>query len=251
MNKMLMTPVVKMAGEEVDRVLRFVGTDESFDRMGDLIEFDGWDFKAFEKNPVFLWAHDKGTPPIGKVIKLEKDIKGKRVMFDVQFPKMEEMTDPMNPSEHAKFTDSIYRMYQNGFLSAVSVGFNSRDFERMADGGLRFKSQELLELSAVPVPANANALQAAKAFGIDNQVIQAVEKAGAKLSKKAKEILAKARDAIRELEEYAEMLESPKGEEEKAVEVQPAPEIKEEINLEALSLEKVNAALSGDKGGQE
>jgi hypothetical protein len=63
------------------------------------------------------------------------------------------------------FADSIFRLYVGGYLRAVSVGFLPLEMQPYCDPedpacdpGTEFLSQELLELSAVPVPANPEAL---------------------------------------------------------------------------------------------
>lgn len=169
---------VKQLGDEKDRVLRFVGSDESADRDNDVIEVAGWKTSEYMKNPVFLWAHNGySVPPIGKTLKVEKDMVSKRLIFDIKFPTLEELSsDIENPSEHAKFTDMIYNMYKNGYLNATSVGFRGVKFKTRDDPevldkpewnrGRRYIEQNLLEISAVNIPANPNALQTAKSFGL-------------------------------------------------------------------------------------
>ncbi len=134
------------------RVITFVGTKESPDRTGDVIRVAGWEFANFEKNPVFLWNHDTRIPPIGKVIKILTI--GKEVHFDVQFA----------PASLNEFADLIFKSFAEGFLSAVSVGFLVKDLEPIfIDGdlvGLDILRQELLELSAVAIPAHQDALAA-------------------------------------------------------------------------------------------
>ncbi len=60
----------------------------------------------------------------------------------------------------------IYQLYLGGFMNAVSVGFMP-DERVWSDeqGGIKFLTQELLEFSTVPVPANPNALQIARSTG--------------------------------------------------------------------------------------
>jgi hypothetical protein len=62
-------------------------------------------------------------------------------------------------------------MYVGRFLSAVSVGFIPLSYECSNDDasewGIDFLTQELLECSCCPVPANPEALIAAKAADID------------------------------------------------------------------------------------
>jgi phage head maturation protease len=67
-------------------------------------------------------------------------------------------------------------MTKKGFLNAVSVGFSPlKQHPRYDDDGkylgILFEEQELLELSLVPIPANANALQVAKSFNFSQQDI--------------------------------------------------------------------------------
>lgn len=92
-------------------------------------------------------------------------VRNKQLIFDIQFP--EEGLYP--------FADTVYGLYKDGFLNATSVGFvgkeaTVRDDEAVKDlpewrRGVKFHAQELLELSAVPVPSNPTALQQAKSKG--------------------------------------------------------------------------------------
>ena len=54
------------AKSDGDRILSFVGTTATRDRMGDEIAVSGWDLKHYKKNPVFLWAHNYSELPIGR-----------------------------------------------------------------------------------------------------------------------------------------------------------------------------------------
>lgn len=162
----------KQVGTEGDRTLRFVGSDESIDRDNDVIEVAGWKLDDYLKNPVFLWAHDYDEPPIGKAVNVTIDAVAKKLLFDVKFPTAEEYP----------FADTIYKLYKGGYLSATSVGFRgikskTRDDELVLEmpewqRGKRYMEQELLELSAVPVPSNPNALQMAKGAGINIEVVE-------------------------------------------------------------------------------
>jgi HK97 family phage prohead protease len=137
--------------------LSFVMSTSDTDRMGDTIAQDGWDLAAYAKNPVLLWAHRYDQLPVGKVGKaLVED--GKLIARDVEFASR----------ELSAFGWSVGEMYRQKFLNAVSVGFQPTVLEWKEDdsGGIDFQKQELLELSAVPVPANANALQLAKSAGL-------------------------------------------------------------------------------------
>ena len=63
-------------------------------------------------------------------------------------------------------------LYRQRFLRAVSVGFRAREFSFRKDrdgsvDGVEYTRQELLELSAVPVPANPHALAKALEGGLE------------------------------------------------------------------------------------
>jgi len=142
---------IKQVGDPEDRTLEFIGSTAHVDRFGDIIEVEGWDLKHYRNNPVFLWAHDYRQPPIGKAVKVAKVDKG--LLFHIKFAAFEEYP----------FADTIYKLYLGGFLRATSVGFQDLEREPITDKegnrtGWRYTRQELYELSAVPVPANPNAL---------------------------------------------------------------------------------------------
>jgi hypothetical protein len=150
--------IVKAAVGDAPTV--FIASDEEPDRHGDTIAVDGWDTGAYKANPVFLWFHgmDEGhLLPIGRVPKVWSE--SKQLLAAVEWDK----ADP--------FAAEVQGKYARGFLKAVSVGFRPLEFEEIkpdsdkrAKGmmpSVRFLKQELLEISAVPVPANPRALQKA------------------------------------------------------------------------------------------
>jgi HK97 family phage prohead protease len=148
-----------LAATDGSRKIRFVFSDGSVDRAGDSIDPAGWDIASFLKNPVALWAHDSYSPPIGRASNVGPA--GGKLMGDIEFM----------PPEISAFADSVYRMVQGGYVKAVSVGFIPLEYsfvnEQDRPFGIDFKRQELLEISVCPVPCNPNALQEARAKGID------------------------------------------------------------------------------------
>jgi HK97 family phage prohead protease len=144
------------------RVLEFTGSTEDVDRMGDIIIASGWQLKDYKKNPVFLWAHQYDTPPVGKAVKVWVD--DDRLKFHIQFAEKDEY----------EFADTIYKLYKGGYLRATSVGFmpiesepiEVKDEDTAYHTPTRYLKQDLLELSACPVPANPNALAEAKTKGL-------------------------------------------------------------------------------------
>lgn len=152
-------PSMSVDGET--RTRRFCFSDGTVDRMGDRINPDGWELGDFLANPVALWAHDSNAPPIGRAKNVGPE--NGRLMGDIEFI----------PPETYAFGDTIYRMYEGGYLRAVSVGFNPLEYSFVEDKnrpwGIDFKRQELLEISACPIPANPNALAEARAKGLDTR----------------------------------------------------------------------------------
>lgn len=157
--KRLLIAVVKAEGEDT-QILHFVGSTEDVDRDGDILRVSGWDLAHYKSNPLFLWMHDMFGLPIGRAVKVTKNLADKRLEFEIEFVR----------AEVYPFADTVRRLYLGKFLRATSVRFRPQktvapqtEEERQAMGlgpfGLEFVKQELLELSAVTVPANPNALR--------------------------------------------------------------------------------------------
>jgi Escherichia/Staphylococcus phage prohead protease len=151
--------VIKAVDSEA-RTMRFVASDESVDRYGDIIRASGWQLENFRKNPVLLFAHDSRQPPVGQVPSIE--VVETELIAECLF----------RPEGDSQLSDDVWRAVEGGFLRAVSVGFTpTGPVNELVDStgnwtGYEFTSQELLELSVVPVPANPQALAVAKSLGI-------------------------------------------------------------------------------------
>ena len=136
-----------------DDPLEFVMSDGSVDRMGDIIEPEGWRLDNFRANPVALFAHDPKFP-IGNWV----DVGVRRGQLTGRLELMPAETDEMR---------QLHTAVKGGVLRAVSVGFHSDNFEPLkATGGFRFLEAELVECSLVAVGANPKALAIAKSLGI-------------------------------------------------------------------------------------
>jgi hypothetical protein len=141
------------------RTLTIVGSDETTDRDGDVLTVKGWELDNFLKNPVFLYAHNYSSVPIGSALKVIKKRDPVRLEFVEKFP-----TEGLYP-----FADMIFELFNEKILNASSVGFIPKKWEPLQNKdeadmetfnrGRRYVQQELLELSACPVPSNPNALQ--------------------------------------------------------------------------------------------
>jgi len=129
-----------------ERTLTAIASTSNPDRDHDVLPSDGWNLKNFKKNPVMLYGHDSRDLPVATVTDIKQD--GEKLVFKARFPK---------PGIH-DFADKVYELYKDGILRAFSVRFSSKDYEKNDYGGLTFKKSELLEISAVTVPANAEAL---------------------------------------------------------------------------------------------
>lgn len=149
-------PAEQLAGDM--RALRFTISTGIVDREQDRIAVAGWDLAAFRRNPVVLWGHDAMRLPLGRAFDL--GIEGAALKASVEFI-------PLDTPEGGPFAEAVYRLGQQGFIAATSVGFRplkwdfTDDPERGADGwfpGIDFEAQELVEFSIVTVPANPETL---------------------------------------------------------------------------------------------
>jgi hypothetical protein len=162
--------------EDEARTIEFIASTDGTKRDGNRVRNDGWDFSNFRKNPVFLWGHDQGggdsppLPPIGSIQEywIEEMSDGEagglggevtsRLMIRVKF------------AEH-ELAQTVYDLYRQGHLRAVSIGWTPLEYEPIldADGaqvGWDFIRSELLEVSAVPIPSDPDALMTAAASGV-------------------------------------------------------------------------------------
>jgi hypothetical protein len=141
--------------------LDFVASTATLDRYHEVIEPAGWRLDSYRRNPVFQNAHNYGDIlfTLGKALTTEvRSVAGGQALCQrIQFA-----TD-VNPVARI-----AYGLYKGGFLSAVSVGFIPLRWEDGGNGSpgaqaapaprRRYLEQELLEVSAVAIPANPDAL---------------------------------------------------------------------------------------------
>ena len=198
---------ISVSTEDIgERSVLFTISKEVVDRDGDILRASGVDFTNYMKNPVFLSFHNSREFPLGKVTKFW--VEGNEVKAIVYFPTLEELsTDPNNVSEKARLVDFCYCCYKTGMLNAVSVGFIPIEWIE-TDNGYDILKWELLEFSAVAVPANQDAIaQAVKSFGNDfAKSFITEEKSGRKISAQTRAILDKIKTCGDELEKCQETL---------------------------------------------
>ena len=136
--------------EKATGPVTFVLSTDDVDRHGDVVSADGWRLEAYLRNPVLLWAHDYRHPAIGRAVSLWTE--PHRLLAKMEFAP-------------TAFAQEVAALYACGFQWGVSVGFRPIRWEERRDSrtgaylGLRYLEQELLEVSAVPVPANRQALR--------------------------------------------------------------------------------------------
>jgi HK97 family phage prohead protease len=134
----------------------FVLSTSAEDRQHDVINQSGWRLENYRKNPVVLWAHDYGQLPVARASAVY--VAGDKLKAVDRFTKEHDL---------ARVCAALYR---DGFLNAVSVGFRPIKWAWNEErGGMAadFEECELLEHSAVPVPAHQDALIEARAAGHD------------------------------------------------------------------------------------
>ena len=144
-------------------VLDFIASTATVDRYHEIIEPAGWRLESYRRNPVFQNAHNYGDIvfTLGRALLTEVravDV-GQALCQRIQF------ATEVNPMARI-----AYGLYRGGFLNAVSVGFiplrwedgNKTNGKDGANGTnvprRRYLEQELLEVSAVAIPANPDAL---------------------------------------------------------------------------------------------
>ena len=152
-----------LGGEEsTPRTLAFTISTGSVDRERDTLDAAGWQLDAYRRSPVVLWAHDYSALPVARALEIS-------TTPDALIAHAEFVSRDVYP-----FADIVYQMLKGGFLSATSVGFRPLTYvwneERR---GMDFATQELLEFSIVPVPANPEALIQARGAGMDTAPLRA------------------------------------------------------------------------------
>lgn len=127
------------------RIIEGIASTPTPDRMGDVVEPLGAQYKL----PMpLLWQHDS-RQPIGEVFFAKPTKNG--IPFKAKLAKVDE------PGKLKDRLDEAWQSIKIGLVRAVSIGFRSIEYSIMEDGGWRFLEWEWLELSAVTIPANADA----------------------------------------------------------------------------------------------
>lgn len=137
---------------EDENVIEVIASSGRLNRLDEIIDVRGGKFDNYLKNPVVLWAHEWDSLPIGRALSLKirhtAEDGSDALVIRVEFSPLEE-------------AQSIKELYKRGFLNAFSIGFITNDATRDKEKGIRRVTDwEMLELSCVVIPADANALVA-------------------------------------------------------------------------------------------
>lgn len=199
-----------------------VASTNSVDRHGEIVDNNGWDLKAFKKNPVILWAHDHTEPAIGGSKKTWVEGTGKKAKLMIQ-PILHDVTEKAR---------AIKQLVDMGVIKSLSVGFKPLE----SSDGVTFDKNELLEVSIVNVPANADAMMMAykslKDSGIKDKTMKEIG-----IQTEVIDKLSDMDDRIKELESTAKTQKS----------VNPESQIRERLSMNKIIARSVDKLLEADK----
>jgi hypothetical protein len=157
--------IARAKPKTIDReagTVEWLASDETPDRMGDVILVKGWDWANWMRNPVILRNHAGDKLPLALGTDAYKRTRDGRPGFYI--------AGAFLPNEKLDEEGRLYRvLVLDGDLPASSVGFMPKKVSRpedpkeraelgVGDFGVVYEAQELLEHSVVTVPANPNAL---------------------------------------------------------------------------------------------
>ena len=133
--------------DESKREIIGIASTPSTDRMGDIVEPEGASFKL----PIpFLWQHNHDAP-IGEVVSAKVTNKGIEVAVKLASPE-----EGMPAGLVARLQEAWFSV-KTGLVRGLSIGFSPIEYSHLDNGGVRFTKWSFNELSAVTIPANAEA----------------------------------------------------------------------------------------------
>lgn len=138
---------IEKASKLAEGEVEFVVSTSAWDAHGERINVDGIDIKDFKKNPVVLWGHDGFNLPIAKATKVWKE--SGKLMARAKFYLKDD------------FARKVYEYILDGYLNAVSIGGMVQEW---GTDGLTIDKLLMKEFSVVSIPANQEALVAAKSM---------------------------------------------------------------------------------------
>ena len=141
--------------DEKARSVEFVASDESIDSYGTIIPVKNWVLDRFNGNGIIGYQHNLywSSDPDNVIGKGTAWVEDDKLMVRIEF----------EPKEINELAEKIYQKVLFGSINGVSVGFSELDEgeAKEIDGQVVyvFGRCELLEISVVNIPANANALK--------------------------------------------------------------------------------------------
>ncbi len=170
------------------RIIEGVASTPTADRMGDIVDPMG---AKFSLPMPLLWQH-QASKPIGEVYFAKATKAG--IPFKARIAKTDE------PGTLKDRLDEAWQSIKLGLVRAVSIGFKSLKYSIMDDGGYEFSEWEWLELSAVTIPANAEAtITSIRSFDLEQRAASGraleVEHHPAGASARKKQPIVKAKEA--------------------------------------------------------
>lgn len=131
--------------DDGQRVITGVATTPSPDRVGDIVEPLGVQFK----NPLpLLWQHEHDKP-VGTVTFDKPTAKG--ITFTAK------LAEVLEDGKLKERIDEAWQSLKANLVRGVSIGFRPLEYSWMDDGGIRFLQTEVYELSLVTIPCNVEA----------------------------------------------------------------------------------------------
>lgn len=140
------------------RTVTAIVTTDAIDRMREVISPKGIALENFQANPVVLWCHKSGDPPIGKSLWIKRSGTKRGLIARTLFAKTDR-------------GEEIFQLYVDGFLNGWSIGArpNWKTYSPPTPDEIKARPElrecaaiirqcELIEYSAVSIPANPEAL---------------------------------------------------------------------------------------------
>lgn len=128
--------------DDDQRVITGLATSPEPDRMGDVVEPKGAEFKL----PIpLLWQHN-ATQPIGEVTRAKVTDHG--IEITARLARIDE------PGTLKDRLDEAWQSIKSGLVKGLSIGFSAIEYAFLDSGGIHFQKWNWLELSAVTIPAH-------------------------------------------------------------------------------------------------
>lgn len=159
MNQVLVSEV----RESGNRTLKCCIVTAGVNRGGRRIDPRGGNFEDYFKSPVVLAFHDD-TKVIGRCVELSVETGGILATFEFS---------------GTRLAREIFNLYEEGFLTSWSIGFLPLEMKTEKEGGkeiMHITKWVLLEVSAVSVPMDADAITVAIGQGLihDEMLLQSL-----------------------------------------------------------------------------